>query len=189
MVLCATVIAWGLGTRDWQRGWAAARAHGAVPRDSSTTGFIRVNENAIVGGALVLPSVVGWVVRNQYRNLFPEPFDVFDHLGNVTSLGVGWGVGLLSAHVLVARDPFGDGRRVRPVGAAWGALTGLVMNVLAETPAGEFLVDASTFDGVDFAYGLISATIGGAIPGVTRFMLRPPEPPPEELPTSDPPTP
>lgn len=98
------------------------------------------------------------------RDILPEPIDVPSYLGNI------FGSNLLGYLVGVRVGGHYDGQRVeaskaRKVSTIAGACAGVILNTMFETKLGcnitQYIPLPSTPDSVDFAYGVIGATVGG----------------------------
>lgn len=103
------------------------------------------------------------------RNILPEPFDIFDHIGNVNlSAQIGYLAGALTG-VIYTRNKNKlhqvlSERKTRGVMAVGAAATGICINGLVETKTGQSLIHwQNTADPIDFIYGAITATAMGAL--------------------------
>lgn len=109
------------------------------------------------------------------RNIIPEPFDVFDHVGNVSlSVAMGYVGGLIVGKVAASRakreDLITNNTAIRTRMAFGGLTVGVVLNGLVETRVGMSILPLiNTPDTVDLVYGAAAATVAGAfIPKVTQ---------------------
>lgn len=98
------------------------------------------------------------------RDILTEPIDVPSHLGNT------FGSNMIGYFAGVVAGRHYDGQRVeaskaRKVSTIAGACAGVILNTMFETKLGynitQFIPLPSTPDSVDFAYGVVGATIGG----------------------------
>ncbi len=114
------------------------------------------------------------------RNILPEPFDVFDHAGNINgSAQLGYAGGLIVGKLVADRanrDVERDDSKlsIRAKMALGGLSVGLVVNGLVETKFGTKLIHLeSTPDPIDFAYGVVTATaVGALLPNVEQETVR-----------------
>ncbi len=135
----------------------------------------RVKHNSLWASVLAF-SCVGLIFAKETegtRNILPEPFDFFDHAGNVNgSAQIGYGVGLLTGIIAARRANNQDNPErhdhIRAKMAAAGAAVGLLINGISETKFGLSLVgDTSTTpDLIDYAYGVIAAGTCAMLPTV-----------------------
>lgn len=107
------------------------------------------------------------------RGILPEPFDFFNHVGNIDgSAQVGYVAGILLGKLAANRanekgEPLSKGS-LRARMAAGGLVVGLVVNGLIESKWGMNLIHwQNTSDPLDFAYGVATSTaVAGLLPTV-----------------------
>ncbi len=104
------------------------------------------------------------------RGSLPEPWNIGDHIGNFHGSTVAGYLGALAVTRLFAKEGVVDGSekgaewRLRIKMAIGAAASGSVFNLIAENKAAMSAIDVgNTVDPIDFAYGLIAATIVGTI--------------------------
>ncbi len=103
------------------------------------------------------------------RSFLPEPFDILDHIGNVTSsLTIGYYAGIIAAYGYLKASNADEVKTIaktRSSAIAAGFAVGLIANAIVETKTGQNFIDwESTPDIIDLTYGVAGATAGASIP-------------------------
>jgi hypothetical protein len=108
------------------------------------------------------------------RNIFPEPFDIFDHTGNITSALLGCSFSVRFGTRIIRRKNLEAEQNTSSISiktkmVLGGFAAGVLANGVIESRTGMKLVHwDNTPDPVDFAYGVISAACGALLPKVVR---------------------
>ncbi len=142
----------------------------------------KVSHASIKYGVLAMSCIALLIAKDGdgARDILPEPFDVFDHAGNINgSAQLGYAGGLIVGKLVTDRASRGGEREdsrlsIRAKMALGGLSVGLLVNGLVETKFGTKLMHwESTPDPIDFAYGVITATaVGALLPNVEQEAVR-----------------
>lgn len=109
--------------------------------------------------------IVGALLRAvPARDILPEPFDIFDHAGNLNgSAPAGYLTGLFVGSAYLDRSnpdlsPEQQKRRALGAMAAGGLVVGAVVNYISESKFGMSLTHiGDTGDPIDFGYGVATS--------------------------------
>ena len=106
--------------------------------------------------------------KSKIRNVFPEPFDWFDHAGNFSnSIWLGAATSALAGAILERREGI-DAKKSTKVMWAVGTLAVLGVNILFESKLGTNFMNNDeikfTGDAIDVVYGVGAGSLGASIP-------------------------
>jgi hypothetical protein len=103
------------------------------------------------------------------RGIFPEPFDVFNHVGNLNGSSViGYAGGLYLGQFYAERAKTESKtslmRRTRVAMAVGATVAGAALNAVSETKLGMSITHiGTTGDIVDYSYGVVTAAACGVL--------------------------
>ena len=131
---------------------------------SLSRGFHHINVKLGVYGVLAcaqVASVCG--ATDRYRGLMPEPFDIFNHVGNMGSMITAATAAIAGS---IVSEQFTNDHRARRIGFALAMSVVTMGNFIAETkfcaPVATALDIGGTPDSIDLAYGLAAGAFGAS---------------------------
>lgn len=122
---------------------------------TSITDTIKQGIKSVFGGAINTG-----INGPSHRDILPEPFDWYDHLGNtIPSIAIGLGIALTAA-LISRRQEWATASRTRKIAFTTGATLTAAVNLYVET---KFGAHGSTPDPIDLAYGVGAGVMAASL--------------------------